>query len=384
MPAATSSPNRFVFAALLVTAVIVTVEGMAMLTSSVLAQRGVLYEPAGLADYEAYLTERDPVLGWPAPNSPQFDPSGARLAPDAGAPNCGAVYGDSFSFGSNVPDGAPYPNRLSERLGCRVANFGVAGYGSDQALMRYRSHEPGSASFVVLAHLTENVMRNVNQYRALLYPTARNGFKPRFVLGPRGALENVAIPPIAPADYSKFVSRPEEFLEHEYFAPGGASGTATRRFPHALALLRAFAHFHVVAELKGDIWYKDFYRPEHPSNALQLATGIFREFVREATERGQHPVALILSTELDFIDHRQTGEWVHQPLLDALERTGIPYLDTSSAFESRMEGRSPSEFFSGAHPTEEGHEILADIVATHLTSLGIESKLREANLETNE
>ncbi|MEE3329348.1 MAG: hypothetical protein VX246_00645 [Myxococcota bacterium] len=383
MPAPNRPPSRFVFAALLVAGVIVIIEGMAVLTSGVLAQRGVLYEPTGLADYEAYLTKRDPVLGWPAPNSPQLDPSGARLAPDAGAPNCGAVYGDSFSFGSNVTDAAPYSNRLSERLGCRVANFAVAGYGTDQALMRYRSHEPGNTSFVVLAHLTENVMRNVNQYRALLYPTAKNGFKPRFVLDPRGSLEDVAIPSIAPADYSKFVSRPEEFLKHEYFAPGGASGTATRRFPHALALLRAFAHFHVVAELKGDIWYKDFYRPEHPSNALQLATEIFREFVREAAERGQQPVALILSTELDFIDHRQTGEWVHQPFLDALERAGIPYLDTSNAFESRMQGRSTSEFFSGAHPTEEGHHILADIVAAHLTTLGIEPTLREAKAETN-
>jgi len=48
-----------------------------------------------------------------------------------------------------------------------------------------------------------------------------------------------------------------------------------------------------------------------------------------------------------------------------------------------MEGRSPSEFFSGAHPTEEGHEILADIVSAHLTSLGVKPKLRKATLETN-
>lgn len=383
MPASSRPLSRFVFAALLVSGVIAIVEAMAVLTSSLLAQRGVLYEPTGLADYEAYLAERDPVLGWPALNNPQHDASGARLAPDAGAPNCGAVYGDSFSFGSNVSDEAPYSNRLSERLGCRVANFAVAGYGSDQALMRYRSHEPGSASFVVLAHLSENAMRNVNQYRALLYPTSKNGFKPRFVLGPRGELEDVAIPNIAPESYSKFVARPEEFLEHEYFAPGGPSGTATRGFPHALALVRAFAHFHVVAELKGDIWYKDFYRPEHPSNALQLTTEIFREFVREAQIRRQHPVALILSTELDFIDHQETGEWVHQPLLDTLERAGIPYLDTSGAFESQMQGRSPSEFFSEAHPTEEGHEILADIIAAHLAKLGIQPTLREARPETN-
>ena len=60
-----------------------------------------------------------------------------------------------------------YPNLLARELGCRVNNFGVGGYGTDQAFLRYRQLAEDSPRFVVLGHYSEDIVRNVNQLRDL-------------------------------------------------------------------------------------------------------------------------------------------------------------------------------------------------------------------------
>lgn len=352
------------------------VEGMSFASGRVLARRGVLYQPAPLstAGYLRYLEERDPALGWPPPGDPTLDAEGARTSsafPDsATTPACGAVFGDSFTHGEGVADTDTWPDQLAARLGCRVANFGVSGYGSDQALLRFERSAPRGERFVVLAHLTENVMRNVNQFRGLLYAGSPFGWKPRFTLTTAGGLELVALPEISSDRYAEFVAAPERFLEHEYFAPGGPSGLAHFSPPYSLATLRAFAHFHVRSELRREPWYLRFYRPDHPSRALDITTKILSRFAREAEARGAVAVAAILPTELDLAWFEKTGRWPQEPLVAALDAEGIDAFDASSAIASRLGGRAPSELFAGAHPTAELNRWIAEIFERELARRG--------------
>ncbi len=85
--------------------------------------------------YESYLEYRHPVLGWPSIKSP--DGSKRRLDESRHTPSfpepgneCVATFGDSFTYGDEVEDDEAWSNVLSTRLGCRVANFGVGGYGT--------------------------------------------------------------------------------------------------------------------------------------------------------------------------------------------------------------------------------------------------------------
>ena len=50
--------------------------------------------------------------------------------------------------------------------------------------MRYDSMAP-QGDVVFLNHLSENIIRNVNQFRNLIYPGHEFALKPRFVLAPR-------------------------------------------------------------------------------------------------------------------------------------------------------------------------------------------------------
>ena len=93
-------------------------------------------------DFDHYLQRRDPKLGWPLPahiGAKDFDASGARPSPTFPKPGreCVALYGNSFTYGEEVGDADAWGNVLSGMLGCRVANYGVGAYGTDQALLRF-------------------------------------------------------------------------------------------------------------------------------------------------------------------------------------------------------------------------------------------------------
>src|SRR5216684_2372670 len=52
--------------------------------------------------------------------------------PDSGH-SCGSAYGDSYVGGADVATAEGWIEQLSHLLGCRVANYAVGGYGTDQA-----------------------------------------------------------------------------------------------------------------------------------------------------------------------------------------------------------------------------------------------------------
>ena len=368
------SNKFFVLGLLLLLAV--ALEGLSFATSRVLAARGVFYEPTAVPDFERYLARRDGVLGWPANDDPAGrDVRGSRIVPafpdPAAHSDCASLYGDSFTWASEVSDEDAWGNRVSRALGCRVANFGVPGYGSDQAFLRYRGNSGDHSRVVVLSHLSENVLRNVNQYRALLYAGSLYGLKPRFVLGPGGALREIPLPGITSDEYPQFVNDPGRFLRHEFFVPDGPSGIRTLGFPYTLSVASAFRHFHIQAQLRGVPWYADFYSPDHPSRGLPVTTAIIEGFVREANQRQQTPLPVILPTRLDFEYQGETGNWPHQPLIDALEKREIVVLDVAPALQALRGDRPLDALFSASgHYTVEGNALVAEIVAARLARAG--------------
>ena len=185
-------PRTALKVGLLVLLMLAPLELSSWIAGRVLAPRGVVYLPPEAEGFDAYLARRDPLLGWPPPaarGGPIHDEHGARRAPDeAPGPPCMAVFGDSFTFGDEVAPDETYAHALGERLRCRVANYGVGGYGTDQAYLRYRERFEEPADVVLLAHYSENIIRNVNRYRGFL-TGGGFGWKPRFRLDDGSSLE---------------------------------------------------------------------------------------------------------------------------------------------------------------------------------------------------
>lgn len=367
----------FSFAAFFIAAV--GVEAVSFLGVVYLGSKGAVYFPPSVtaAEYRAYRQERDPLLGWPpsqdfgAPDS-GFDSSGSRRTPafpdPRKTPPAVSAYGDSFTFGSEVDDEHAYPNVLSTLLKARVSNFGVGGYGTDQAYLRFHENASDAAPVVILGHTSENILRNVNRFRALLYSSEAFGLKPRFIPTAQGRLELLPMPEGDYAAYEKWIHDPAR-LRHEYFVPGGPSGIYRAAFPYSVTMVRTlFGNFHLRAKLAGEPWYAEFYRQDHSSGALAVTAGILKKFHDEALSRGRRPIVLFIPTGQDFLYYEKNKKWVYTPLAQKLAAEKIECIDAGPLLWKELDGKDPRRLFNdmNRHYNEAGCRLLAKAVFSRL------------------
>jgi hypothetical protein len=168
-----------------------------------------LLETYRAADAGGPLTRRDPELGWTLKpdvawpegatgweNGLSTNAAGFRDAPHADAKAPGAyrvaVLGDSFVFGSGVPQDAILTRRLAAHLGpgFEIVNLGVPGYGTDQELLTLRRWgRKLSPDLVLLGFFWNDVMEDASEN---IYGLP----KPRF------SLEEGRLVPHPPAGFS--------------------------------------------------------------------------------------------------------------------------------------------------------------------------------------
>lgn len=344
------------------------IELSAAIPASYLAGRGALYDPSSITQsYADYLKVRDPTLGWKARDEGRTDPAYA-----ASSPACVSMFGDSFTFssGEDIQDKDAWPAILSRQLKCHVVNYGVGGYGTDQSYLRFRSL-PAKGDIVVLNHLSENILRNVNQFRNLLYPGAEFAFKPRFIVS-QGKLQLVPLPDVPPSDIHDFLETPGRYLQHEYFLPGGPSGIQEFKRPYTLALTKVVLdNYHLHAKLLWTPRHATFYAQDHPSNGLAVTFAILSAFVRDAEAQRQTPVVTIIPTCEDLEYAQRTGRLPYASLTDLIQQNGFNFIDFGAEMIERLDSSSPSRLYSScsAHLNRDGYRWLAEIALPHLGEL---------------
>jgi hypothetical protein len=385
--------RNILFTAILVVAFGIAIEFAAFVVGRYVITDSLIFDPhfsraeqtALLEQYEEYLEIRDPVLGWPPTKNkgwqPKRDQFGARLTPDSRkslTPNgtrkeyCTSAYGDSFTWGAEVGGDESWPYVLSTFLGCPVGNFGVGGYGTDQAYIRYQQNQLDNAKVVFLNHLSENIMRNVGQFRSLVlgYDADRDMrmYKPRYILSREGELQLIELPSIAAQNYIDALINPEDYLPYEYFLPGKNTGQTKLKFPYTLALLGILNHFHIRAAREGKPWYMDFYEPDHPSNGLQVTANILLTFNETAKKRGQAPIVTVIPTGGDleyFVEHKL---WPYQNLIDLLHEHNVDVLNFGPGLMALIGDDDPCSLFNdcSSHFNATGYRYLAEIAYEEL------------------
>ena len=366
-----SSPRRVLFSAIVLLLVMLAVEGAAFATTRVLVERGwIAYVPRfSNHDISRYLHLRNPTLGW----GPAIGADGNVVEPQPrpdplstpGESPCTSTYGDSFTYGAEVEDDEAYPHFLSQITGCNVRNYGVDGYGSDQALMLFRAQlSADSAQTVILGHLSENILRNVNQYRNLLYPGSPLQFKPRFVQNGHG-LRRVPIPVNGPRDFRALEQNPASVVAADALLTRPRPG-----FPYTITLIRwLFTDLKLRAKMEGVPVEAAFYAPTHPTGALDLTTRILSTFAREADEQGKRGIILLLPTAPTMRHAWKTGVWVDQPLADGLRGKNLSVIHAGPEVLARIRNTDPCRLFEGCkqhHFNAAGNRLVAEIVAEHM------------------
>ena len=368
--------------AFLLLVLLLAVELLCYMVGLNLQQKRILYRPVVGQIDEEYFSRRDPALGWPPVdtfNDSSYQHRGARLSPAfAGtAPQqaCVSLYGDSFTWALEVDDEMAWGNQLARRLGCPVANYGVNGYGTDQAYLRFKQNQQDRAPVTILGITTENILRNVMQFKGIIYPKEEYSLKPRFILDESSGLRLVPLPDVSLNQYSALVRHPERYLEHDYFVPGGPSRIAHMSFPFSLTVATVLKDFiwhqlihggHVV-----DIVYEDFYREDHPSRALPITTAIAKAFGRDCREAGREPVIAVFPDRHSIDTFRRAGFWTYGTLLAELRKADIDVVDMGPPLLDRVgTGMTASLFKPQGHYNESVNDLLADHVHEFLLRSG--------------
>ncbi len=372
--------RKLVYPCLLLLLAFLLSEGLSFWIAKSLQKKSLFYE--GVAgDYDRYLSLRHPLLGWPSSSkfgSGAYDKIGARRVPDDSKSSDTrafvSLYGDSFTWGAQVRADQTWGHLLAQRLGRRVNNFGVGGYGSDQSFLRFLHNERDDSPIVILGHLAENILRNLNQFQDLLYNPGGIGFKPRFILDSSGSALLIPLPTPSKAEYLECVKHPGKYLEHEEFLPGSPSGPKLIRFPFTWSLLSLFQHYHVRAKIRGEPRHMQFYRRDHPAQGTLITAEILMRFYHESLSRDRSPVVHLIPTGLDLEYFKEHQAWPYEPLLEELSARSIPFLNSGPALIEKIGNRGVDRYFVGDtshHFNPAGNRLLAEAVHDHLRANGL-------------
>jgi len=372
--------KKLLYSLLMLSFTLFIIELLAYGTGLILQEKNYLYKASqavtneNVKNYQEYLSKRDPVLGWPAPSQfgkDFFDLTGSRRIPAFEDPTkhqtCVSLYGESFTKAGEVDHAQAWSNLLSKLLNCRVANFGVGGYGTDQAYLRFKRNDQDKAKLVIFGYLSENIERNLTRDRDLLTFSQDYALKPRFILDESGHLKLIPLPELSESSYHQLLGlqSPQLELEHENFYPGGPAHTTLFQFPYTYALIKNTRYFRFRAKLAGRSWYAEFYTANHPFRGLEITTEIIKTFVNEANQKNKQPIILLFAMGEDLKFYRTTNHWTYENLMKALDANQIPYLNFGEHLLAQATDKKL--FAPHGHYNEEGNRLLAEFVYAHLT-----------------
>ncbi len=271
-----------------------------------------------------------------------------------------ALFGDSHTHGDDIAYEQSWGYRLEELLaetgaGAEVLNFGVGGYGMDQAYLRWQIDGARYRPDVVVFGLApSNIARNLNVFRSLLVHRTNIPFsKPRFVLeGDELRLINsptLPIEGILPTleDFAGSTLRPYEFFYTEDYAD--------RWWLHSV-LLNVGAKA-IRRRLVGETTVACRGIDEEPA---RTASAIVDAFASEVAASGARFFVAHLPHRKDMRGYHAAGRFCYDDLLRRLdERHSLIRMEsyfTDPDFERYLAG----------HYSAEGNELIARAVAEQI------------------
>ncbi len=326
---------------------------------------------------ERFLQRRyHPVYGW-GPNTRMGDINrqGARSRREYGGDLRAtiSVYGDSYTFGLNVPVESSWPAQLEQQIHVPVMNFAVDGFGTDQALLRLEdNHDRAPSATVLMCLQVENVNRCVSVYRGF-YQAGFAPPKPRFVLDE--SKDNTELQVLNPFDSPAAVrtyllEQPEtlwqlcETYDHWYRELEWRGRPWRICFPYSfqLALRTPYVARRLKVALTGQPLHTAMYADHEAFGVLRA---IIERFLRLSDEKRFTGLVVVLPTFRDVHVCAAGGKLPYQPLLDYLDETDVPYVDVTPAMASHP---NRDQLFIGGdgHYTKLGGEIVAEVVADFL------------------
>lgn len=314
----------------------------------------------------------DGELGWCSKPSRvrdrvTFDEFGSRVSFEPLREASGrriALVGCSFTLGSEVGDRDTWVYKLDEHLtDAHFANFGVGGYGLDQALVRYRRDvAPLNPDEVWLGIFPGAILRISSHFPPLYHRWRARTlfFKPRFELTEAGQLELRPSPATTPEAVRSLLEDPAKFLD----AMRGDPWLARR--PAAFRPLGSHWTHHSAATRVGLTLAEDGGRDatailRDPTDPLfRLGVAIVLELAHELEERGVRFRCLVFPSQVELRAFGRSGEAFWHPFTRALEERGVEVLDLTPALFEAEVTEDPNAWMPFGHYSPTTHDRVVD------------------------
>ncbi len=282
-----------------------------------------------------------------------------------------AAFGDSFVYGNEVSNVETWGHAV-ERIAPAVEllNYGIGGYGMDQAYLRYLREGTDLFPDVVLFAFTPvNLGRLVNVYRRFVSSSEIPLVKPRFRMSDGGELLRVPVPIVDAAGFRRLrddvevlrrLGEDDWWYRPEVWENPAHDLSATVRLLSALWTRVDRRYVDADRPISG----RDGpFRPQ--SEAFRIQVALIDSVAARVRADGALPFILLLPDRGVLGARMAGGRASWDPLLEALRRSDVPFFDGTEAFlraPSGMEGLS-SWFAPGNHYSAEGNRILGEWMA---------------------
>ena len=285
-----------------------------------------------------------------------------------------AAFGDSFVYGTEVADADAWASLIEAKFpGLEVLNYGVGGYGLDQALLRYRIEGTALAPDVVLVgFVVDDIRRVVNVYQRFASTATGIFTKPRFYLDAERHLHLLPSPIRALEDWQPILDDPAKVIawgkQDQWYEP--------LVYENPLYDFSAIVRIATTGWIRFDNRYIDpnrlflgeTFNPSAEAFLLQMA--IFRAFVTEARANGAEPIIVFFPSRRELEAERDNRSQAYLPMTDELRRENTNYWDAKDAFAPLLSSSDMNDWFEpGGHYSPLGNRIVADWLAPKLLAL---------------
>jgi len=281
-----------------------------------------------------------------------------------------ATFGDSFIHCDDVKNANTWQeamHNLNSRF--EVLNFGVGGYGLDQALLRYENQGlQYNPHIVFIGFMAENIYRSVNTFRPFYYSNTNVPLtKPRFIIR-NGQLTLIKNPLDSLRKYQTLLKHEQSLLSkigtYDYYYQ-------TKYHPNFLDIFKTYQVFREAVwrysgiTSRNTIIKNGVYNTQ--SEAYSVITKLFDKFYRLSLRNNSLPIIVIFPQKKDLQQFRKEKKTRYSPLLHYLNSKHYLYIDLLNAFDVFEKHQHIEDYFEG-HYSQLGNEAVAKYMMQYLLS----------------
>lgn len=287
-----------------------------------------------------------------------------------------SAFGDSYTHGDDVKNNDTWEAQLSNiNSTYEVLNFGVPGYGLDQAYLRYlKCGNKFGSDIVFIGFMSENIYRNVNVFRSF-YLNAYKGFiyaKPRFIIKNNKLIFYKNPLPLL-KNYEFFLNNDKAELSRlgsmDYFYKLRYK-EGILDFSPSIRIAKILFYYYKKKFNRNAIEVNEVYNVN--SEAFLITLKLFHAFRQKVIHNNALPVIILFPNNLDISRYKGYKTKSYQPLINYFEKNHVVYIDLLNAFEQYEHIYDLNDLMAkGSHYSQLGNKIVAEYIDNYL----LENKL---------